>query len=258
MKHTWKAALAVATVAMIGTAGAAKADLTLDGQTGLFANPTAEVLKKGTSEVQVSYDRLSANGGHVSDVNAGFAFSPLDKLELSANTDRLSVGGEHISSSRLGLKYQFINQADKGYDVAAGLNYGSVFIYDQWTLYAAATKAFNLSHNRAPVKGTLGVRWDRFSAYSQSESKASVYGGVEVPLTSDGKFSLIGELGSKVFDYGQSTYAIGLRYHPQSSGFSLGAGYGRIANSGINALLVSGSGENFHNFFVQASYNFGK
>ena len=258
MKHTWKAALAVATVAMIGTAGAAKADLTLDGQTGLFANPTAEVLKKGASEVQVNYNRLSAEGEHVSDIGAGFAFSPLDKLELSANTDRLSVEGEHLSTSRLGLKYQFINQADKGFDVAAGVNYGSVYVLDQWTVYAAATKAFNLSHNRAPVKGTLGVRWDRFSEYGYSESKASVYGGAEVPLTSDGKFSLVGELGSKIFDYGQSTYAIGLRYHPQASGFSIGAGYGRIASSGIGSILAAESGENFHNFFVQASYNFGK
>ena len=62
MKHTWKAALAVATVAMIGTAGAAKADLTLDGQTGLFANPTAEVLKKGASEVQVKLQSAERPG----------------------------------------------------------------------------------------------------------------------------------------------------------------------------------------------------
>jgi len=255
MKNTWKVALAA--VALVGTASAARADLTLDGQTGLFANPTAEIAKKGAPEVQVNYNRLSAEGEHLSDIGLGFAFSPMDKLELSANTNRTNANGEHIATSRLGLKYQFVNHADKGFDAAAGVNYGNFEGLDQWTLYAAATKGFNISHNLAPVKGTLGVRWDRFSAYGESESKGSIYGGVEVPLTRDGQFSLTGELGSKVFDYGQSTYAIGLRYHPKSSGFSVGAGYGRIANSGIGAF-AGAEGVNLHNFFIQAGYTFGK
>jgi hypothetical protein len=255
MKNTWK--VAVAAAALVGTASVARADLTLDGQTGLFTNPTAEIVKKGAPEVQVNYDRLSAEGEHLSDIGVGFAFSPVDKLELSANTNRISVEGEHIATSRLGLKYQFVNQADKGLDVAAGLNYGNFEGLDQWTLYAAATKGFKISHNLAPVKGTLGVRWDRFSEYTLSESKGSIYGGVEVPLTRDGRFSLTGELGSKVFDYSQSTYAIGLRYHPKSSGFSVGAGYGRIANTGIG-LLASAEGVGYHNFFIQAGYTFGK
>ena len=255
MKNTWKAAVAAA--ALIGTASAAKADLTLDSQTGLFIYPTAEIVKKGAPEVQVNYDRLSAEGEHLNDIGVGFAFSPADKLELSANTDRISADGEHISSSRLGLKYQFVNQTDKGFDLAAGVNYGSFQIIDQWTLYGAATKGFKISHNLAPVQGTLGVRWDRFSEHSESASKASFYGGVAVPLTRDGQFSLTGELGSKVFDRGQSTYAIGLRYHPKSSGFSVGAGYGRIANSGIG-LMAGAEGLNSHNFFIQAGYTFGK
>ncbi len=53
MKHTWKVALAVAVIA--GSASVARADLTLDGQTGLFINPTAEVAQQGTGAIQGNY-----------------------------------------------------------------------------------------------------------------------------------------------------------------------------------------------------------
>ncbi|MEO6909260.1 MAG: hypothetical protein ABI210_15370, partial [Abditibacteriaceae bacterium] len=55
MKHTWKAALAVAAVAMIGTAGAARADLNISGETGLILNPTAEIVQKGHPQIQANY-----------------------------------------------------------------------------------------------------------------------------------------------------------------------------------------------------------
>lgn len=251
MKHTWKVAVAAAVLA--GSAGVAKADLTLDGQTGLFANPTAEIVQKDAPEVALNFNRLSANGQHANGLGVGFAFQPTDKLELNAGFTRLSADGIHITDSRFGLKYQFINNTDKGLDVAAGVNYGnSVGALDQITLFAAATKGFNVSSNRS-IKGTLGLRWDRFSAPGFSTSKASVYAGADVPLTE--KLSVIGEFGTEVVDQGSSTYAIGVRYHPNSSGFSAAIGYGRLANSGYLAYVPSG--DSFNNLFAQVGYSFG-
>lgn len=257
MKNMWKVALAA--VALVGSASVAQADLTLDGQTGLFANPTAEIVKKGAPEIQANYNRLNADGEHINSFGVGFAFSPAEKLELSAGLNRASINGYHLNDSRIGLKYQFVNQAEKGFDVAAGANYGSLVEgIDQITLFAAATKAFSFSKDRAPVKGTLGVRWDRFSLGSDSMSKGSVFAGADVPLTRDGQFSLVGEVGSKVIDQGQSTYAIGVRYRPKSSGFSAALGYGRLASSGSGAFIGAESGQSFHNFFAQVGYTFGK
>lgn len=72
-----------------------------------------------------------------------------------------------------------------------------------------------------------------------------IIAGVEVPVTRTGEVSLIGELGSKQYDYSKSVYAIGVRYHPKASGLSLGVGYGRPWGYG-------------HALFAQVGYAFGK
>jgi hypothetical protein len=262
MKHTWKAALAVAAVAMIGTAGAAKAAVTLDGQTGLFINPTAEVVKQGNGELQGNYQHTSSfYGDSLKNYGIGGAYGVADKLELSANYAHYSAFSESANEWRVGAKYQLFNQREKGFDLAVGGNYANAsgsLVDDGFNgslkhenLYVAATKGFGYSESRAPIKATLGLRWDHFSADGDSTSKASVYAGAEVPLSSDGQFSLIGEVGSKIADYASTPYAIGLRYHPKNSQFSVGAGFGRP--SYISQDPGAGT-----TLFAQVGYNFGK
>lgn len=255
MKHTWKAALAVATVAVIGTAGAARADLTLDGQTGLFINPTAKVATKSSPEIQADYQRLSVDGYHFNTYGIGGAIGLADKFELSANYNRSSIEGEHGDTWRIGGKYQILQQADKGFDLAVGGNYEKIDFFGEsdlthYNAYVAGTKAFSTSTTRAPIEGTLGLRWDRFSDSGFSTSRASVYAGANVPLSSDGKFSLVGEFGTKIIDGGDNPYSIGLRYHPKGSGFSVGAGFGRpsLLNDEVDKSSI----------FAQVGYQFGK
>jgi len=252
MKHTWKVAVAVAVLA--GSAGVAKADLTLDGQTGLFINPTAEVAAKGSPEIQANYQRLSTLNTHFNTYGIGGAIGVADKLELSGNYNRTSVEGYHDNSWRVGAKYQLLQRAEKGFDLAVGGNFGNEGLVeaeiDHYNVYVAGTKAFNSSSTRAPIEGTLGLRWDRFSAYGNNESKFSVYAGANVPLNRTGEFSLVGEVGSKIIDGGETPYSIGLRYHPSNSGFTVGAGLGRPT------LLNSAFGGT--SWFAQVGYQFGK
>jgi len=253
MKHTWKAALAVATVAMIGTAGAARADLTVDGATGLFSNPTAEIVSKSGPEISAQYLRQSDSGYHDNTLSIHGAIQAADKLELDA-------GYEHDNDNyngpgnfwHIGGKYQLMNQREKGFDLAIGGDYGRYteahdYHANYYFAYLAATKAFANSNSRAPIKGTLGLRWDKLTDNEDTNSsKTSVYGGVEVPVTSTGEISLIGELGSKRYDDNDAVWDIGVRYHPHNSGLSLGAGVG-------NPWGFTGT-----TLFAQVGYQFGK
>jgi len=235
MKHTWKVALAVAVMA--GSAGAAKADITLSGPTGLFMNPTAQIAAKDAPEVAVDYQRYSNGGYHANDFGIAGAIQLADKLELNGGYHRL--GNDDGNIWNIGAKYQIINQAEKGLGVAVGADYskfsdGGGHDVD---VYAAATKAFNVSTDRAPIQGTLGLR---YNDNDFGGSKVDVFAGVAVPLNRTGEFSLIGELGSKRSDYGDTSYALGVRYHPAGSSFNVGAGIARDI------------------VFVQAGYQFGK
>jgi hypothetical protein len=267
MKHTWKAALAVTAVAMIGTAGTARADLTLDGQTGLFINPTAEVAKKGDAEVAVNYQRANVDifDGRISTYGIGGAVGVADKLELSANFNKLKLnsdlGDTDSNDWRIGGKYQLFNQSEKGFDLAVGANYeridGEGGNDNHYTAYLAGTKNFASSSTRAPIQGTLGVRWDRVTVpYSDDSSKVSVYAGANVPLTRTGDFSLVAEVGTKTLETiaGQDAstpYAIGLRYRPKASGFSAGIGFGRPSIVTQQELVGT-------SWFAQIGYAFGK
>jgi len=252
MKNTWKVALAA--VALIGTASAARADLTIEGQTGLFINPTAEIVQKNAPEISASYLKNSNDEFKEKVYGIHGVIQAVDKLELNAGLMHYKDNNNHSTNDwHLGGKYQILNQAEKGFDLAAGADYaryngsGDTNSTNNYLLYLAATKSFQASNDRAPIQGTLGVRWDK-STYTggySSESKASVYAGVQVPVTRTGEVSVIGELGSKTYDDGESVYAIGLRYHPKDTGLSLGVAYGRPWGYG-------------HALFAQIGYTFGK
>jgi hypothetical protein len=258
MKHTWKVALAVAAVAMIGTAGAAKADLNINGETGLILNPTAEIVQKAHPQIQANYYDLD---GGTNDKLYGLygAIQAADKLEVSAGIDKFNSDYEPWDRSGfdVGVKYQLLNQSEKGFDLAIGAGYDRG-LNNNTRVYAAATKAFG-NASRAPIKGTLGVRWDRFVNFDEGfdyhSSQVSAFAGAEIPVIRNGELSLIGEIQSKNinddFAYGAKfPYAIGLRYHPQGQAFSITAG---LQRQGIESPFSNGS-----NFFVQAGYTFGK
>jgi hypothetical protein len=267
MKNTWK--VAVAAAALIGTASVARADLTLSGQTGLFSNPTAEIVSKKGPEIVGEYLHNSEDGDRTNTYDINGAFQAADKLELNGGYGHDSIhynyAGETGTANwwHIGGKYQIFNQNEKGFALAAGADYSHYhenykyysaddgsYAEKDYLLYLAATKAFTHG-DRAAVKGTLGLRWDKYDGsyndgYSQSDSKVSVYGGVEVPLTRTGQLSAIGELGSKRYDDGDTVWDLGLRYHPKNSGLSVGAGFGDPWSWGGST------------WFAQIGYQFGK
>lgn len=224
MKHTWKIAVAAAVLA--GSAGAAKADLTLNGSTGLFFNPTAQIVEKDAPEV----------GAHYIDGDLGIegAIQLVDKLEVSGG---LAVGDSDGNGWNLGAKYQLFDGSEKGFSLAVGADYFQAGSGDGHAsdIYLAGTKAFNISDSRPPLQGTLGIRYNNYS--NSGSSKVDIFAGVDVPLTQE--FSVIGEVGTQRFDGGDTQYALGLRYHPQGSAFYVGGGFARDTS------------------FIQAGYHFG-
>jgi len=250
MKYTWK--IGMAAVFVMSAAPAVKADLSLGGQTGLFINPTAGIVEKKHPEVAGQYVRYSDRGYHINGFSVHGALQAVDSLEVSASY--IHYGDKYSYSEnnwRIGAKYQILNQQEKGIDLAVGadfLQYNANIDGNAYALYLAATRDFTLKEDRAPIKGTLGLRWDKDDPDGyDSSSKASVFGGVEIPLTRTGQVSLIGELASKSSDHRKSVWDVGVRYHPRGTGFSLGAGYGSIWG------LQRGS-----TWFAQVGYQFGK
>jgi hypothetical protein len=262
--HIWKTLLA--TTAILGCTQIAKADLTINGETGLFLNPTAAIAQKGKPQIQANYFDL---GTDYKDKFYGIygAMQAADKLEISAGIDKFASSSKYPtawdrSGFDIGAKYQLFTEQEKGFSLAVGGGFDRGLI-DNIRVYAAASKSFNGNSKRAPITGTLGVRWDRYTDFSSSggpdehSSKASIFAGVEVPLTRDGALGLIGEIQTKnvggsliANSDAKSPYSLGLRYHPRNQAFSIGAG---IARQGLNTPI-----ESQPRFFVQAGYTFGK
>ncbi len=253
MKNFTKTVFAV--VAMLGAAQAANADLNLSGATGLILNPTAQIVAKGQPEIQANY---YDSGSDWDDKYYGVfgAIQAADKLEINGGLSKYRSDDEiwDRSGFAIGAKYQLFNEEQKGFALAIGGGHNRTFARNTYA-YIAATKAFG-SSERASIIGTVGARWDRFDLDSDGKSsKASVFAGVEVPVTRNGELSLIGEVQSKNVDsdYADNAkipYALGVRYQPNGQAFSLTAG---IQRHGINTPY-----ERKAKLFVQANYTFGK
>ncbi|MEO6907291.1 MAG: hypothetical protein ABI210_05325 [Abditibacteriaceae bacterium] len=268
MKNTWKVAVTVAAAAFIGTAGSARADLTLNGETGMFINPTAQVVQKGHGEIGINYYRIASGfGGKIDQYGIVGAASLTDRLELSGGIgrDQISGGGGSFTAtnSSFGLKYQIQNSAKDGYDLAIGgltqnLNLAGIDLSDS-VAYLTATKAFGHSENRSPILATVGLRLDHIDlpfGAPFSDNQFSVYAGAQVPLAEG--LNLIGEVGTKTYSLPGTKipYAIGLRYSPKDKGFSISGG---IQRSGLSTVSLFGpGGGSSNNFFLQAGYTFGK
>jgi len=260
MKFTLKAA--ISTIAIIGATNIARADLNINGETGLILNPTAEIVQKGHPQIQGNYSYL---GSKFHDEFYGIygAIQATDKLEISGGIDRYKSNYRSWDRSGfdVGAKYQLLTQREKGFDVAVGAGYDRG-LNDNFRAYAVATKSFNHTAHRAPVKATLGMHWDRFTDFANApyptthSSQLSVFAGLEVPVVRSGDLNLIGEIQSKNVDdaFSENTkppYAIGLRYHPHNQAFSVTAGAQR---QGVNSAFDPGAPR----FFAQIGYTFGK
>ncbi len=254
MKNTWKALFA--TVALLGATQAARADLNINGETGLILNPTAQIAQKGQVRLQANY----YDGGSIwGDKNYGVfgAISPADKLEVSGGITKYRSDDPdwNRSSFALGAKYQLLSQADKGLDVAIGAGYNGALARNIHA-YVAATRSFGVP-GRTIVTGTIGARWDRFDdKVGSKSSKGSLFAGLEVPVTLGGDVSLIGEVQSKNIGSGFSLedskipYSLGVRYKPSGQSLSVTAG---LQRHGINSPW-----ENSSKLFAQVGYTFGR
>lgn len=263
MKNTWKVAVTVAAAALIGTAGSARADLNLNGETGMFIYPSAQIVQKDHGEIGVNYFRIASGGGeHLDQYGIVGAAAVADRLELNGGIGREKFSGgedEELGSysvSGFGLKYQLQNAAKHGYDLAIGVEHATSFVEISDTdAYLVGTKAFATGKRHEPILATLGLRYDHLDEFiTDSENQLSVYAGAEVPLTHG--LNLVGEIGTKTFDIdgAKAPYSLGLRYSPKDKSFSVSGG---IQRSGLGTIEGFGGTSN-SNFFLQAGYTFGK
>lgn len=237
MKNCFQVALA--TLALVGLSGAARADLTISGAVGLPLNPTAQIPQEGGARIQGNYYRL---GDGASDYGIVGATRLGDGLEINGGVTRLSGGGESRTGPAIGVKYLFSRETDPvGVRFAVGAGYDRALI-KQTYIYAVATKYLGaVTGEKIPIVAHLGVRYDRFSGAS---SKASAYLGAEVPIVADGSFQAVGEIQSKNVDGGSTPYSASVRYRPKGQPFGASIG---VARQGIGRSGV----------FAQVGYSFG-
>jgi len=244
MKHLFQAALA-ATV-MLGAASAARADLTINGAVGLPLNPTAQIPQQGGARVQGNYYDMGDGGG------VDFKQYGIYAAGRVASTIEISGGFSQFKTSpntaldesglAIGAKYLFSRESDPaGVRLAVGVGYDRALLRNTHA-YVVATKYLGaVTGDKVPITGHLGLRYDRFRPGSGllNSSKASIYGGVEVPFTRTGDFSFVGELQSRNNEYSRGVpYSASVRYRPKGQGFSASLGLQRQGLTGDNGLFA--------------------
>lgn len=236
MNKTLQAALAATLV--LSAAGTARADLTMNGAVGLPLNPTAQIPMTGGARVQANYHDLGDAGGGVDFKHYGAYVSGRvwRQLELNGGVEKLRaklVPGLDNTGIAIGAKYLFTRETDPiGVRIAAGAGYSRVLLKNTHVYLVASKTLGQIGGERPPVTGHLGIRWDRHTLEDiggPKSRKASVYGGVEVPLTATGNFSLVGELQSKNNEFGgaRAPYSAALRWRQPGQGFSASIGVQR-------------------------------
>ncbi|MDQ3814270.1 MAG: hypothetical protein M3347_10010 [Armatimonadota bacterium] len=244
MNKTFKAALAATLV--VGTASMARADLSADGQVGLILNPTAQKPDAGTVRVQGEYARINAQGsGNDVDffgiVGAGGIG---DNFEVSGGVQHIKNGDDDTGFT-IGAKYVHMPRVgaagSRGLNIAAGAGYSKVRTKNLYG-YLVGTMAFGAppASGRAPITGSLGVRFNKFDDVLGDDNQVAVYGGVEVPFTRTGDWSGVAELGSQPVDGGDVQYSLGVRFRPAGQAWSAGAGILRTGfgdDTGFYALI---------------------
>lgn len=239
MKNISKVVLAA--LALAGTTGAARADLTINGAVGLPLNPTAQIPEQGGARIQGNYYKL---GNGIKSYGILGATRVGDNLEVNGGYNKLDGNGSDRDGIALGAKYLFSRETDPaGVRFAVGAGYDHAFL-KQTYVYGVATKYLGeVGGDRTPITGHLGLRYDKFKIVDSS--KVSVFAGVEVPITADGAVQAVGEIQSKNIDNGDVPYSASVRYRPAGNPFGASIGYQRQG--------AGGSG-----IFAQVGYSFGR
>ena len=239
------ATLGVALGAGMALGGAAQADLTRSGAVGLPLNPTAQMPDKGSVRAQVNFSNLGNVSGGSLNFGGIYAAGRLgDRLEVSGGLERLD-GDKFLNpldetNVALGAKYLLKPGGTDGVAVAAGVGYSRALLRNKHA-YVVASKPFSsLSKGGRPAAtGHLGVRYDDYRLLSSNSGKASLYGGVEIPLDARGRLSAVGELQSKTSEFNTSRYpySLGAQYKA-GGGFSARAGYMREGITGDSGFYA--------------------
>ena len=234
----------VAAAAIVASASAAKADLTVNGAVGLPLNPTAQIPAEGGIRAQGNYYDLGNIDGESTKLYGIYGAGRLGgNLEINGGIEKVDgpdfgVNGDiNRTGFAIGAKYLFTRESDSpGVRIAAGIGYNKAQA-DNLYVYVVGTKYFGeLTGERVPVTGHLGLRYDRFDydfisplADGLQSNKASIFAGVEVPVTSSGDFSFVGELQSKnnSFEGSAIPFSASVRYRPQGQGLSASVGFQR-------------------------------
>lgn len=259
-KAVSRVALAGALLAVAGTQ--AQADTNITGEVGLPLNPTAQIPLPGGIRVQADYFDVgggsSSGGGVTNDLSNKFygihaAGRVGERIEVNGGISTLrsklttTSGGVSTSTSDnetgidLGAKYLITRESDPaGVRIAAGLGYSKA-LADNIHAYVVGTKYFGeLTGERVPITGHLGLRYDRFDFGSDDSKKFSVFAGVEVPVIRDGSLQFVGELATKNAEGGSTPYSASVRYRPQNQPFSASIGIQRAGvfrDSGLFAQI---------------------
>lgn len=245
MKSIFKVALA--TIALAGTSGAAHADLNYNGEVGLPINPTAQIPSTtGGFRLQGNYYDLG--GADLYSIGGAARASKTSPIEVNGAVNYLDGGGNDVRFS-IGAKYLFTRETDPaGVRIAAGAGYSQYSDLKNARAYVVASKSFgNPVEGKASITGHLGARYDNYDGTGSSSNKFSGFAGVEVPVTSKGDFQVVGEIGSKVADGGKFPYSAGIRYRANQQPFGATVGVQRLGISGNNDPKI----------FVQLGYTFG-
>ncbi len=260
MRNTlFQAAIAAACVA--GTTSAARADLTISGAVGLPLNPTAQIPERGGVRVQANFTDLGSGRGITGggDLNIGGIYAAGrvgNRLEINGGLERLN-GDQFLNpldetNIAIGAKYLLTRQTEGagralgGTRVAVGAGYSRALLRNTYG-YVVGSKDFGRLSAAGRPNGVahLGLRYDDFSARGllpgRSNGKASVYGGVEVPIDAQGRLTAVGELQSKNASFGTANYpySASVRYRTPR-GFSASVGVlreGITGNSGLFAQI---------------------
>jgi hypothetical protein len=189
------------------------------------------------------------------------AYGLTKRLEINGGIEHLRARGRFLSAvdsddfsfddndgthAAIGLKYQVFRSQTGDSAVAIGAGYSRA-LFRNYNAYLVGTKSFGVG--RRAILGHLGVRYDRFRLqtedeinggttfdFSDTSHKVSIYGGVEVPIDSRGRFAFIGEIGSKnasSFDLGDFTFGPGFNGRVNTK-FPYSASL-RFANKGLSA-----------------------
>jgi hypothetical protein len=241
----------------LSSAAQAGADLTINGDTGLVMNPSAHMPAPGGVRVQGGYYILGDNFGGEFSTYALHAATRLKStpLEINGGISRLDVTEEFSPGSTgdlegtgidIGIKYLLRGDDDPdGLKIAIGAGYSQAFFQNR-RLYAVASKPVgHFLRGRPPVTLHLGLRHDRYKSNDETSNRASIYGGVEIPIDRSGTFTFIGELQSPNHDFSVSKphtsqlYSYALRVRPRGKKYSTTFGIHRQGVLSDSSLFAS-------------------